>query len=633
MQQGIHSSIFSDANQHPHKPGNIFVGLSDTGQEIGIETDRHAIAIAGARAGKGAAVIIPNLLRWPHNILCIDPSGENVAATYKQLQAAGKKVVLLDPFHEAEKLGVPASLRASVNLFDAIDVNGPTLREDIRMLADGNVVRYKPDDGTWDNGAVAVVASFIAYVMATEPPERRNLSRVRFLLTMPEETRADVFADMGTIEGYGSLCRAGSVIGLSKTKKNQEFIGGAIDQTEWIDSVPMGDVLNSSSFNLAELKTGNVAVFLVVPHDYIEEHKRFLRLFVRAALNVMTKGGKTGRKCLFLLDEFFSLGHIGLDRDAAALPKYGVHLFPFLQDLGQLQKLYGAQGAETFFGNSDAAIFFGNTDLLTLEYASNWIGNFTAADITAAPPKAEGFDPEKHERAKGIFRFDDDIEVRKSRHAAKQQNDEREYSHNMGVVGSRRLPPDQLASIVKKPEGEPISRHAIVISRGRYLMVRLWAYFQPHPFGANTNDNAQISNSTTQSHKNSVNNTLCPHFQRRMKAFDGLSPAARKEYLQNKNNIAPWATGPDAVAITLWEYYEEEKRRLIRLAIFSAIPIFAIIFWYMSSIGTPILGTLLIGALWSAILGMITARLIWEIRYHMTASSALKSRRALRKMM
>src|SRR5690554_396025 len=60
-------------------PGKLFLGVigaqierdasgeryAQGGVEIGVADDRHAITIAGSRAGKGRAAIIPNMLRYP----------------------------------------------------------------------------------------------------------------------------------------------------------------------------------------------------------------------------------------------------------------------------------------------------------------------------------------------------------------------------------------------------------------------------------------------------------------------------------------------------------------------------------------------------------------------------------------
>jgi len=135
---------------YAYRSGALFLGLDDEGHEIGVQTERHAITIAGSRSGKGAALIVPNLLRWPHNVLCIDPAGENVAATWQAREAMGQKVHVLDPFHAAN---VPDRLRASCNLLASIKRDSLTAREDIHAIADGLIMRYDPKAGMWDAGA------------------------------------------------------------------------------------------------------------------------------------------------------------------------------------------------------------------------------------------------------------------------------------------------------------------------------------------------------------------------------------------------------------------------------------------------------------------------------------------------
>lgn len=379
--------MFTAATASPYRQGSLFLGVAN-GHEVGISTDRHAITIAGPRSGKGAALIIPNLLRWTDNVLVIDPKGENAEQTWKAREAMGQKVVVLDPFEVAN---VPARLRGSFNPLSAIDPLSRNAREDVRVIADGLVMRHKAEDAMWDNGAVSVIAGLIAHARTVAPEGEQTLAAVRALLRMPDHELATVFTAMSSNPACGKLAQTAAAIGLSTSKKNIEYVGSARDNTEWLDSDPMANMVDGTTFNLAELKSGRLSLFLVLPPEYLDEHGRFLRLFVRCALNVMAKG--EGGRCLFLLDEFFALGHIGeISKAAGLMPSYGVHLWPFLQNLGQLQSLYGREGAETFFGTSDVQTFFNLTDTLTLEYLSKKLGVISVNE--AAPfvpvPKCSG---------------------------------------------------------------------------------------------------------------------------------------------------------------------------------------------------------------------------------------------------
>ena len=118
---------------------------------------------------------------------------------------------------------------------------------------------------------------------------------------------------MSESDAFGGLCKAAASIGLSDSRKNREFVSGAVDHSEWLDSPAMLSVLTGGGLDLAELKRGKVTVYLVLPAHYLGEHGRFLRLFVRAALDAMAKD-RGGERCLFLLDEFAALGRIDLRR-------------------------------------------------------------------------------------------------------------------------------------------------------------------------------------------------------------------------------------------------------------------------------------------------------------------------------
>ena len=90
------------------------------------------------------------------------------------------------------------------------------------------------------------------------------------------------------------------------------------------------DTLNIE-LSIADLKDKDTTVFLVLPANYLGQHGRFLRLFVRAGIEAMAKETETGelrdKQCLFMLDEFFSLGRIDEIAKASGLMRgYGLQL-------------------------------------------------------------------------------------------------------------------------------------------------------------------------------------------------------------------------------------------------------------------------------------------------------------------
>ena len=488
---------FSDGQKW--QPGNLLLGHSFLHGDTGIATDRHAITVAGSRSGKGAALIIPNLLRWPENALVIDPKGENAEHTWEAREALGQSVHVLDPFRCS---AVPDRLRAAFNPFDLLDPDALTIREDVNIIADALVLRSNDRDALWDNGAVSVLAGLIAHILTAAPAADRHLLTVRGVFKLPAEARAALLDDMQRNPACGGLAQAAATIGLSESKKNAEFWDGARHATDWLDSIPMRDTLTRSSFDLADLKTGKATVYLVLPPAYIGEHGRFLRLFVKLALNAMSKG-QGGSRCLFLLDEFFALGRLSeVSRAAGLLPSYGVHLWPFLQNLGQLIELYGREGAETFFGNADAHIFFGNSDAETLDHISRRLGVVTSAEIDAPPALSAaqasgvqlstpffGFGSPDQERAM-MAHHQKTIHLTGVADAntrawveAENRNAMNRYQHDMARVGKPRLAPDEVRELIAKKDGDTVARWLIAFTKGREVCkLRLLPYFLDGPY-------------------------------------------------------------------------------------------------------------------------------------------------------
>ena len=454
-----------------YEAGKLYLGHTH-GSEAGIKTERHAITVAGSRSGKGACVIIPNLLRWPNNVLVIDPKGENAEKTWEARKEMGKAVHIIDPFKEAK---VPAEMLAAFNPLADIDPTALTAGSDLKVIADGLVKRADPKHAQWDDGAVKILAGVMAYVINEAPPDKRTLTAMREVLL---QGRDDLYADaqrMMESEGCDGLAKnAGlSIMTGFETEKSIEadYLNNARSHTEWIDMVAFHNVLSHSTFDLSDIKTGNASVYLVLPPQYLDTHGAFLRLFVRCAINAMAKGGSgKGEKCLFILDEFYSLGKIEAIATASGLmPSYGVQLWPFLQDLGQLITLYGKEGSETFFANADLHQFFGNTDPLTLEQISARLGVKNSAEIPfpPAPPSSapsafgQGLSALSMSSQKGAVRAMGAATgglisaVTNQAQAAEQadyQNRMNIYQRLMAEHGKPRMSPDEVAMKIRKKD-------------------------------------------------------------------------------------------------------------------------------------------------------------------------------------
>lgn len=484
---------FTDAGRYPFRPGGFFLGIDEHGREVGVSTERHLITVAGAGSGKGATLIIPNLKRWRGSCVVIDPKGENATITAGDREGIGQLVGVVDPYHNAK--GRAAALRCSINPLAAIKPATRTIRADLEALGDGLIRRHDPRHAQWDDTAGAIMAGLADFVLAVCPPEQRTLPSVRGLLLLPEGDLKKIAGEMLNTATAAGLARQAGALLQNKFSDPEgvpaRAFGRAVQETGWIDDPAFADALGGGDlppFDLAALKAGTGSLFLCIPPGYLDTRGGFLRLFVRMGLMTMMSdlaehGG--GGRCLFLLDEFHSLGKLDIVAKAAGLMRgYGVQLWPFLQDMGQLESLYGGEEMHTFFANADARIFFGNSDKPTLQLVSEMLGNVTAGDIGTAPlPPVRRIKNNAPGRSYGSSMdgalklgraIGDMMEV-----AAEQEHHRASAEHDQKrqTVGRPYLPPEQLAELVGKKDGDKVAKSAIVFAKGGdVLNVRL----RPH---------------------------------------------------------------------------------------------------------------------------------------------------------
>lgn len=357
-----------------HKPGSILLGRSAYGKEwtIGLTDDRHLLTIASTGGGKGRSAIIPNLLMWPGSALVLDPKGTNAAVTAARRgkgrgrveQGLGQEVHVFDPFGVLAKQGVESGV---FNPLALLDPSSDRIAEDIWAIADALVVA-EPGSEHWDQSAHSLISGLIAHVITQEPEEKRNLARVRDLLTSAEFSAAEndegidlsVLGRMSRNPGAGGLAaRAAAQLLAAGDRERGGIVSTAMRHTRWLDSGPMRGVLSGAGFDLRDLKRKAMTVYVVIPPEELENHKRFLRLFVTLGLAAMTREPtRPKHRVLFLMDEFPAMGPLESVRVGInVIRSYGVILWPIIQNIGQLVHLYG-KDAPTFLDATGAVQVF-----------------------------------------------------------------------------------------------------------------------------------------------------------------------------------------------------------------------------------------------------------------------------------
>lgn len=377
---------------------------------VSYKGDRHLLTVAPTRAGKGTTQIIPNLLTYEGSMLVIDPKGENALLTAVRRKSMGQNVHIVDPWGIVEldasdfETGEPIAVTPSgdvklsdptiscFNPIDWLDVRDPDCAENAMLLASAIVVEGNSKDPFWDEEAKALLHGLIMHV-ATDPEEdgQRHLGRVRDILILGRKELDEQFERMAC--SMHPIVRSTGERSLQKEEKMFASVLATVQShTHFLDSDRMRANLASSSFKFEDLKTTPMTIYLVLPADRLSTFGRWLRLLVQQSITVNARNIETkpDKPILFILDEFAALGRLTMVEQAYGLMAgFGMQLWGIVQDLNQLQRIYG-EGWQSFIANAGMINYFGSSDKMTTEYFSSMCGETTVWNISSALSRAFG---------------------------------------------------------------------------------------------------------------------------------------------------------------------------------------------------------------------------------------------------
>ena len=358
----------------------IYIGLSKdgSGQALSYSGENHLITIGPPGTGKSTSLLMPNLASLKRSILVIDPKGE-LAAVTAQKRAAFGRVVVLNPF------GVlvdecPYLKSHGFNPLALLDPDSDDFVDDASAIGEG-LVKIQGKDPHWTEGGQDFVTALIMYVRRLGGTTA-DLGIVRKLLTEsrsfdheknPQGLESTIF-EMRFC-GYTPIEQKAGRFAADNNEMGS-LVSAAISQTKFLDSPPIvRDLSSGGGFDFRSMRDEIVTVYLILPIDRMSTHANWFRLIIAAALRSLmdaknTRFDQTRPPVLFMLDEFAQLGHMSSIEDAMSAARGSrLQLWPILQDLTQLKKIYG-ETWENFLGTAGFCSFFTPRTMVTANYIS-----------------------------------------------------------------------------------------------------------------------------------------------------------------------------------------------------------------------------------------------------------------------
>lgn len=341
--------------------------------------NRHLVTIGPTRSGKGATVIVQALLQVPHSVIVIDPKGQNAAVTARRRRQLGD-VFFLNPF--GMHAGAPWQLgRDRYNPLAHLNINDPNIVADMAALSQA-LILTQGREPYFDDTARDLVTTVNLHLKATMGSEA-TLGHMRKVIT-EIAARGKAGAEHLVAMGNSPHAFIRQPIGRFKDAEARDIssaINTAITQTAFLDDPALSDpgrngTLSGGDFSLMQLKQKPTTVYLILPGRYMDAYSRFLRLIITSAIEQLTSE-TGGYPVLIILDEFARLEALPAVTNAFGFAAgFNLQLWPFLQDLPQLQALYGKKWM-SILANCGLIQFFTPVDMDTSEFLQRRGGMMT----------------------------------------------------------------------------------------------------------------------------------------------------------------------------------------------------------------------------------------------------------------
>jgi type IV secretion system protein VirD4 len=316
------------------------------------------ITVAPTRSGKTEGQVYPNVLNWRGPMVILDIKGEIYAKTSKWRKEN------VGPVHRFSPLD--AMRTDCYNPLTAVRSDPLYLWSDAGALADLMIV---PSDGSgggnskfFEDAARDVVHAAIAYVCCEPDPSKRPMSKLLDIIHGIDWN--DFVSYLQARVDMPSLARAGKALAQPLPQETRATI---LRTAQGHMSAWMGDLIErataKSSWQPSDFRTGaNPTLYICINFGDMESMRSVLRTIIGQHINLLTSGEPPARSnppsspILFLLDEMPQLKNMPPISNALVVGAgYGVKLWMFVQDVGQLKKEY--PNAEGMIGNCAVTMY------------------------------------------------------------------------------------------------------------------------------------------------------------------------------------------------------------------------------------------------------------------------------------
>ena len=350
----------------------------------------HVLLLGTPGSGKSRGVILPTIWTLGHagdSLIVSDPKGELFQASAAFLRGRGYDVRLVDLVEPSRgaRWNPLAAVRRAIEAGDMAEASARAWEIAHTFVFAGERPDAKGD--FWSNAGEALLAALALGVAAEAPNGQANpVSMLRVLLELGGEGGG--FLLDGWFHTLGPNHPAALAYANTKVAAGAEKARASVYMTVATHLRLFADpgiawLTAESDHDPVTTGADPTAIFVCVPDESGVKHP-IVSLYLSqtyAALVAAARdraGGALARPVWFLLDEFGTIGRLSDIRNKVSAARSRKVRFLFvLQNLEQLDGLYGKDDAATVLGNCDTLIYLSTNSNVTAKTISDRIGHFT----------------------------------------------------------------------------------------------------------------------------------------------------------------------------------------------------------------------------------------------------------------
>lgn len=363
----------------------------------------HVLLLGTPGTGKSRGVILPTIWALGHagdSLLVTDPKGELYQHTAAFLRGKGYDVRLVDLVEprRGNRWNPLAAVRVGVESGDMAEASARAW-EVAHTFAFGS---EKPGgEGVfWSQAGEALLAA-LALGVATEAPagQANPASMLRVLLELGGEASGvllDGWFRMLGPDHPAALAYANTRMAAGAERARASVYMTAATHLRLFADPGVAWLTADSDHDPVTAGEAPTAIFVCVPDESEVKHP-IVSLYMSQAYAALVAaarrepGGALQRPVWFLLDEFGNIGKLSDIRNKVSAARSRRVRFLFvLQNLEQLDGLYGKDDAATVVGNCDTLIYLSTNSNTTAKTISDRIGSYTVKTTSLSTKSAMG---------------------------------------------------------------------------------------------------------------------------------------------------------------------------------------------------------------------------------------------------